>query len=80
MCAIVMVMVMEEVVVAAEESHRLDSCLDSDLSLFYYLGLVLYYIFWVIGAISVKVTKFLMELNKKLHGIYFYSYAKNKIT
>lgn len=45
MCAIVMVMVMEEVVVAAEESHRLDSCLDSDLSLFYYLGLVLYYIF-----------------------------------
>lgn len=73
MCTIVMVMVMEEVVVAAEESHRLDSCLDSDLNLFYYLGLVL-------GAISVIVTKFLMELNKKLHGIYFYSYAKNKIT
>ena len=45
MCTIVMVMVMEEVVVAAEESHRLDSCLDSDLNLFYHLGLVLYYIF-----------------------------------
>lgn len=71
---------MEEVVVAAEESHRLDNCLDGDLSLLYYLGLVIYYIFWVIGAWSVKVTILLMELNKKLHGIYFYSEAKNKIT
>lgn len=45
-----------QVAVAAEGSHMLDNCLASDMSLFYYLGLVFYYIFWVIGAWSVKVT------------------------